>query len=69
MTIRQPVSSPRLTLRSFHPADTDDLYACLSDERIYQFEPGEPISLEQARKMAQELSTSPDSWAIELQEP
>lgn len=68
MITRQPISSPRLTLRSFRPADTEDLYAYLSDERIYQFEPGEPVSLEQAQKMAQELSTSPDFWAVELQE-
>jgi RimJ/RimL family protein N-acetyltransferase len=62
------ISSPRLILRAFRPTDAEDLHAYLSDVNIYQFEPGEPINLKQARKMAGELANSPDFWAVELRE-
>lgn len=62
------ISSPRLILRAFRPTDVVNLHAYLSDVNIYQFEPGEPINLEQARKMAGELANPPDFWAVELRE-
>lgn len=68
MSNTPPISSPRLILRAFRPTDNEDLYSYLSNEQIYQFEPGEPINLEQARKMVGELANSPDFWAIELRE-
>jgi RimJ/RimL family protein N-acetyltransferase len=55
-------------LRSFQPTDAEDLHAYLSDPRVYQFEPGEPINLEQAHQMASELANSTDFWAVELRE-
>ena len=60
--------TPRLLLRAFAPADAEDLYAYLSKPVIYRFEPGEPVDLAQAGTMAQELASSPDFWAVELQE-
>ena len=68
MPITPSISSPRLILRAFRPTDAEDLHDYLSDLNIYQFEPGEPINLEQARKMAGELANSPDFWAVELRE-
>jgi RimJ/RimL family protein N-acetyltransferase len=68
MSNRPPISSSRLILRAFRPTDAEDLHVYLSDACIYQFEPGEPISLEQAYKMAGELTSSPDFWAVELEE-
>jgi [ribosomal protein S5]-alanine N-acetyltransferase len=68
MSNRLSISSPRLILRAFAPADADDLHAYLSEPGIYKFEPGELIDLAQARNMAQELAASPDFWAVELQE-
>ena len=62
------IFSSRLILRAFRPTDSGDLHAYLSNPRIYQFEPGEPISLEQAGTMAEQLAASPDFWAVELQE-
>lgn len=62
------ILASRLLLRAFAPADAEDLHAYLSEPGIYQFEPGEPIDLAQARQMAQELAASPDFWAVELQE-
>ena len=67
MTQTQPITTERLILRAFCLADADDLYAYLSDERVYQFEPGAPIDREQAKKMAAEFSTSSDFWAVEVQ--
>ena len=68
MSNRPPISSSRLILRAFRPTDAEDLHIYLSDAHIYQFEPGEPINLEQAHKMAGELANSSDFWAVELQE-
>jgi [ribosomal protein S5]-alanine N-acetyltransferase len=68
MSNRLSIFSPRLILRAFSPDDADDLYAYLSEPAIYLFEPGKPIDLAQARQMAQELATSADFWAVELQE-
>jgi len=66
--IMSNIFTPRLILRPFTPADADDLHAYLCEPDIYRFEPGEPIDLAQARKMAQELAASADFWAVELQE-
>ena len=63
----QPITTARLVLRAFRPADAEDLYAYLEDERVYQFEPGEPIDREQAQKTALEFSGSPNFRAVELQ--
>ncbi len=68
MANKPTISSPRLILRAFCPTDDEDLHSYLSDEQIYQFEPGEPIDLAQARTMAQDLAASPNFWAVELQE-
>lgn len=67
MLEKKPTNTNRLIVRAFSPTDADDLYAYLSDERVYQFEPGTPISREEARRTATELTTSPDYWAVELQ--
>ena len=61
-----PIDTPRLTLRAFTSADADDLFEYLSDERVYRFEPGAPVDRDQAQKMADELTASPDFWAVEL---
>lgn len=60
------IATARLTLRRFQPEDADDLHEYLSDARVYRFEPGQPIDRERAGRMAVELSTSPDFWAVEL---
>jgi [ribosomal protein S5]-alanine N-acetyltransferase len=62
------IYTSRLLLRTFASTDADDLHANLSDPSIYQFEPGEPIDLCQARKLARDFAASPDFWAVEDQE-
>ena len=66
-TERQSIGTARLRLRAFCPEDAGDLYDYLSDARVYQFEPGDPIDREQARRMAADLAGSADFWAVTLQ--
>ena len=61
-----PLNTPRLLLRRFRPDDAADLYAYLSDPRVYRFEPGEPLNREQASRRAAEMAASPHFWAVEL---
>ncbi len=68
-TIMSNILTARLLLRAFAPANADDLHAYLSEPGIYQFEPGEPIDLAQARQMAQELAASPDFWRSNCKQP
>ena len=44
------LSTQRLIIRPFHKNDYQDLYEYLSLKETYQYEPGEPISLEEAKK-------------------
>jgi [ribosomal protein S5]-alanine N-acetyltransferase len=66
MIPKQPIQTPRLLVRAFQPDDYQDLYEYLSDERVYRFEPGKPVNWEGARKLAANMSTSPNFWAVEL---
>lgn len=61
------IATPRLVVRAFQPEDAEDLYEYLSNDEIYQFEPGEPVDRQQAQNLAVEMSTSLDFWAVELQ--
>lgn len=61
-----PLTTARLTIRRFRPEDADDLYAYLSDARVYRFEPGAPVDRERAGRMAADMAVSPDFWAVEL---
>jgi RimJ/RimL family protein N-acetyltransferase len=62
------IETKRLFIRKFNPDDWEDLYEYLSLEEIYIFEPGEPISETQARKMAQERSQGEDFFAVLVKE-
>lgn len=67
MLPKQPILTQRLVVRAFRPDDCHDLFEYLSDERVYRFEPGEPVDLAEAQQLAADMSTSPDFWAVELQ--
>jgi RimJ/RimL family protein N-acetyltransferase len=67
MLEKQPIHTNKLVLRAFSSADAQDLYEYLSYERVYRFEPGAPIDLNRAQKMADELCASPNFWAVELE--
>ena len=63
---RRSIVTRRLILRTFRPEDGDDLYAYLSRPEVYRFEPGEPLSHQQAQERTLEFSSSLDFWAVEL---
>jgi len=60
------LATERLIIRPFLETDYNDLYEYLSLEEIYQFEPGEPISLEAAKKIVEERAKGTNFWAATL---
>lgn len=58
------LTTERLIVRPFLERDYRDLHEYLSLKEIYQFEPGEPISLEEAKKIASERAMGTDFWAV-----
>lgn len=60
------LETERLFIRKFDPDDGPALYAYLSLPEIYRFEPGEPLSLEQAQHLAQERATADNFFAVVL---
>jgi len=62
------LSTERLIIRPFLENDYNDLYEYLSLEEIYQYEPGEPVSLEEAKKIASERARGRDFWAVTLKD-
>lgn len=59
------IESERLIIRTFREEDAEDLFDYLSLPEIYVFEPGQPVTMEQAREMAVERSKSDVFLAIE----
>ncbi|MHC1735130.1 MAG: GNAT family N-acetyltransferase [Erysipelotrichaceae bacterium] len=59
------IESKRLIIRTFREEDAEDLFDYLSLPEIYEFEPGQPITKEQARETAVERSKSDVFLAIE----
>lgn len=62
------IQTQRLVIRAFRPGDAEALYEYLSNPLTYRFEPGEPITFEQARGLALERSQGSDFWAVEWME-
>ncbi len=62
------LTTERLIVRPFMGSDYQDLHEYLSLEEIYRFEPGEPISLEEARRLCLERSEGTDFWAVTLKD-
>ena len=62
------IETSRLTIRPFQEQDCDLLFEYLSDPGIYKYEPGEPITLDEARKLTLERSRSTIFWAVVLQD-
>jgi ribosomal-protein-alanine N-acetyltransferase len=62
------IGTERLLIRSFAPSDWKDVWEYLSDPLTYVFEPGEPLSEEQARFLSEERSKSHEFLAVELRQ-
>lgn len=60
------IETGRLVIRKFSPDDHLDLFEYLSDPAVYAFEPGKPVSIEEAKAMALERSQGSDFLAVEL---
>ena len=62
------LSTERLIIRPFLESDYRDLYEYLSLPETYRFEPGEPVSLEQARQLAADRARGANFWAVTLKD-
>lgn len=60
------METKRLIIRRFAESDAADLHAYLSLPETYRFEPGKPISLDEAKNMAKERETSDCFFAVAL---
>lgn len=61
------IITSRLLIRSFQENDYPDLHAYLSNPEVYRYEPGAPVSLEEAREMAIQRAQGTHYWAVILQ--
>jgi len=62
------IESQRLIIRTFREEDAEDLFDYLSLSEIYRFEPGEPITMDQARELVVDRSRNDVFLAIESKE-
>jgi [ribosomal protein S5]-alanine N-acetyltransferase len=60
------ISTSRLLVRKFRESDAPALFAYLSDPGTYRYEPGQPISLEEARELARQRAQGAGFWAVAL---
>jgi RimJ/RimL family protein N-acetyltransferase len=58
----------RLIIRPFLESDYKDLHEYLSLEETYRYEPGKPITLEEAKRITAERAAGTDFWAVTLKE-
>lgn len=60
------LETDRLIVRPFREGDYTDLFEYLSLEEIYRFEPGDPVSLEEAEEIAANRTNKVNWWAVIL---
>ncbi len=62
------LTTERLIIRPFQETDYQDLYEYLSLEETYRFEPGKPVTQEEARQLCQIRATGNNFWAATLKD-
>lgn len=62
------IETDRLIIRKFEASDYNDLYEYLSNPVTYVFEPGRPITLEEAKVLARQRSQGNDFLAVVLKQ-
>jgi RimJ/RimL family protein N-acetyltransferase len=62
------IETHNLFIRRFNDTDSNDLYEYLSNPEIYAYEPGQPISLSEAERIAKDRSEGIDFYAVVLKE-
>jgi [ribosomal protein S5]-alanine N-acetyltransferase len=60
------IETDRLLIRQFLVSDWDDLYEYLKEPVTYIFEPGQPITLQDAKALSAQRSKSSDFLAVVL---
>lgn len=60
------IETERLLIRKFKPSDAADLFAYLSLPEVYRFEPGKPITLQEASDLATERAEADNFLAVVL---
>lgn len=63
---RVSIRTQCLIIRRFSPDDGQDIYEYLSDPKVYEYEPGEPINLKQAFNLTKDMAHNDHFWAVEL---
>ena len=66
--ISAPIETERLFIRPFADFDYKDLYEYLSIPEIYKFEPGQPITIDEAKELSIKRSKGNDFLAVVLKE-
>lgn len=61
-----PLTTDRLIVRKFNLHDSRDLFEYLSLRSTYTYEPGSPITMEEAQNVAEQRSQTTDFLAVEL---
>jgi RimJ/RimL family protein N-acetyltransferase len=62
------LTTERLFIRPFQENDYQDLYEYLSLKEIYRYEPGEPITLDEAKKLCEVRARAHNFWAATLKD-
>ena len=62
------IETERLTVRKFIESDYSDLYEYLSQESVYKYEPGEPITIEESKKLSAERARGEQFFAVILKQ-
>lgn len=62
------LKTERLTIRKFTAGDADDLYEYLSLPETYRFEPGNPITRDEARLLCAERAAGDCFYAVALRQ-
>ena len=62
------IETERLLIRKFEVSDYNDLYEYLSEPITYIFEPGSPITLDEAKALTEQRSKGNDFFAVVLKQ-
>ena len=60
------IKTKRLIIRNFKSNDYNDLFEYLADKETYNYEPGEPITMETAKNLCRKRSKNNDFLAVQL---
>ena len=66
--ISKVLTTERLIIRPFLENDYEDLFEYLSLQETYRFEPGAPISIEEARRITSVRAKGTNFWAVTLKD-